>query len=467
MKPLIHLFNTPQNYYFFDVNKNENIKIEMETYKYLEKILGNKINEDNIDIKIEKELKLLKNNGYLSGNRIKEIKHPSTDLLNTYLSRKLGLLTIQLTHQCNLRCSYCPYTSNDGTSRLHEDKNINLDNIKKSLHFLKENSIDKNDVTIGFYGGEPLIEFSLIKEAVDYCKEIFEGKKVGYTITTNGTLLSDEVLELFIKEEFNIVISLDGPKELNDKNRKFLNSDKSVFDKVISNINYINENYEFLLKEISINMVIDPTQDFKKYKSVFDEHPILKKVNINISLVEDDNKLNKFNATEEFTNDFNYVNFLSYLHYFGEIDLSDNKFYMNIFYQSISEMFINLSPQETLGEINCPSGPCIPGGGRLMVDIEGKLFPCERVSENIDFNCIGDIDNGFDVIKTSNVINISRSIIESCKNCFALKHCTLCIKAHGCSINCKDKMLEKCDEVRSNFHDKLIGKEIINEIILE
>lgn len=225
-----------------------------------------------------------------------------------------------------------------------------------------------------------------------------------------------------MKEDFNVVISLDGPKELNDKNRKFLYSDISVFDKVMENINYINENYESLVKDISISMVIDPTQDFKKYKLLFDEYPIFKKINMNISLVEDDNKLEKFRATEEFTNDFNYVKFLSYLHYFGEIDLSDNKFYMSLFYQSIVEMFIDLEPQGTLGEINCQSGPCIPGRGRLMVDVGGKIFPCEKVSENIHFNCIGDIDRGFDIVKSSNLINIARSIIESYKDCFALKH---------------------------------------------
>lgn len=467
MKPFIHLFNTPKNYYFFDVNKNENVRIEKETYGYLKMILENKINDTNRDIKLEKKLKALKDDGYLSENRIKEIKHPATYLLDTYLSRKLGLLTIQLTHQCNLRCDYCAYTSNDGTYRLHENNKISFDTIKKSLHFLKKNSIDRNEVTIGFYGGEPLIEFHLIKETVDYCKEIFEGKKVDYTITTNGTLLSDEVLDLFIKENFNIVISLDGPKEINDKNRKFLNSDISVFEKVIENINYINEHYEPLIKNMSISMVIDPTQDFKKYKLLFDEYPIFKNINMNISLVEDDYKLEKFRATEEFINDFNYVKFLSYLHYFGEIDLSDNKFYMSIFYQSIVEMFMDLAPQGTLGEINCPSGPCIPGGGRLMVDVEGRLFPCEKVSENIHFNCIGCIDKGLDIAKSSNVLNIARLTIESCKDCFALKHCTLCVKAHGCSVNGQDKIAEKCNEVRNNFHQDLIGMEIINEIILE
>ncbi len=102
-----------------------------------------------------------------------------------------------------------------------------------------------------------------------YCKKIFVGKEVSYTITTNGTLISDEVLELFEKENFQVVISLDGPREINDKNRKFANGNKSVFDKVIKNIIYIKENYKTLFNKISINMVIDPTQDFNKYKLFF------------------------------------------------------------------------------------------------------------------------------------------------------------------------------------------------------
>jgi len=466
LKPFIHLFETPKNYYFYDVNRNENIQVSKEVYKYLEKMLNDELNENNRDLDIEKQIQNLRQNGYLSDNRVKEIKHPATNLLPYYLNRKLQLLTIQLTHACNLRCSYCPYTSNDGTYRLHENKRINLETIKKALLMLRDNSVDSEDITVGFYGGEPLLEFELIEETVRYCKKIFVGKEVSYTITTNGTLISDEVLELFEKENFQVVISLDGPREINDKNRKFANSNKSVFDKVIKNIIYIKENYKTLFNRISINMVIDPTQDFNKYKLLFEEYPILNNINTSISLVEDDYKTEKYLPTEEFRNDFNYIKFLSYLHYLGEINLNDEHFYINLFYESMNKMWEEMTSSDTLGSIHCPSGPCVPGKTRLMVSVDGLLFPCERISENIPFHCIGSLKDGFSIENTEKIMNIAKTVIEDCKNCFAFRHCTLCVKAHESKTINEDSIKDKCRGVRYDFHNELIGREILNEITM-
>ena len=464
MKPFIHLFKTLENFYFYDVNKNKNVRIEYNLYEYLNKIMSES-NDFSVNNELEDKLNNLKKEGYLSDNRVEKIKHPVTDSLDLYLERKLRLLTIQLTHACNLRCSYCPYTSNDGTYRLHQNKRIDIDTIKKSLDILRDNSVDSDSVTIGFYGGEPLVEFGLIKKTVEICKEKFMGKEVNYTITTNGTLITEDILNFFEKENFQIVISLDGPKELNDRNRKFADSNKSVFDEVMKNITHIGNNYERLYKRITMNMVIDPTQDFNEYSLIFEEYPTLKNITTRASLIEDDYKTERYIITKEFRNDFNYAKLLSYLHYFGEINLK-NDFYINMFFQSINRMWELMPEQATLGSINCPSGPCIPGNTRLMVSVDGSLFPCEKVSENIEFNCIGNVNNGFNIKKVERVINVADSIIESCTNCFAFRHCTLCVQAHEANLRDEDEMKNKCKEVRYNFHSELVGREIINEIII-
>ena len=465
MKPFIHLFETPKNYYFYDVNKNQSIMIEPNLHTYLDTMIYDYENFI-INEKYEEEIKELKDRGYLSDNRVEKIKHPSTDNLDLYLKRKLRMLTIQLTHGCNLRCSYCPYTSNDGTYRLHGNKKIDIETIKKGLLILRDNSVDSSRVSVGFYGGEPLVEFDLIKEAVNYCKEIFRGKEVNYTITTNGTLISNEILEFFDKEDFQIVMSLDGPKELNDKNRKFIDSNKSVFDIVIENIIYIEENYKRLSKKMTINMVIDPTQDFEKYKLLFEEYPILNNITIRSSLVEDDYKEEKYISTEKFSNDYSYAKFLLHLYYLGEIDIN-NKLYRSMFSRTINDLWEQPASQSTLGNINCPSGPCVPGNTRLMVNVDGLLFPCERVSENVESNCIGNVQDGFNLEKTEKIINIADSIIENCRNCFAFRHCTLCVQAHESRLRNDEKIKSKCRNVRYNFHKNLIGREIINEIIME
>ena len=185
MKPFIHLFETPKNYYFYDVNRNENVQVSQKVYGYLERVLNDDVREEGKDLDIEKEIRMLKENGYLSDNQVKEIKHLGTDLLPLYLARKMNILTIQLTQNCNLRCSYCAYTSNNGTNRLHQNKKVDLNIAKKAILMLRDNSIDSNKLSIGFYGGEPLLEFDLIKEIVRFCKKELIGREVNYTITTN------------------------------------------------------------------------------------------------------------------------------------------------------------------------------------------------------------------------------------------------------------------------------------------
>lgn len=104
---------------------------------------------------------------------------------------------------------------------------------KKSLDFLLEHSIDNEIVNIGFYGGEPMIEFDLIKKCIEYAKEIFKGKDIQFSITTNGTLINKKIIRYFVKNKVNLTISLDGPKEVHDKNRRFCNG-SGTFDKIIS-----------------------------------------------------------------------------------------------------------------------------------------------------------------------------------------------------------------------------------------
>ena len=87
---------------------------------------------------------------------------------------------------------------------------------KKAIDFLKRAfpKMQKNR-HIGFYGGEPLLNFELIERAVEYAKKLF-GEDMSFAITTNATLVNDKIAEYFAKNNFNIIISLDGPQEMHD-----------------------------------------------------------------------------------------------------------------------------------------------------------------------------------------------------------------------------------------------------------
>ena len=73
-----------------------------------------------------------------------------------------------------------------------------------------------------------------------------------------------------------------------------------------------------------------------------------------------------------------------------------------------------------------PSGPCIPGQRRAFITTQGDIFPCERVNENSDIFKIGNIETGFDVEKAKVLLNIGKLTEDDCKNCWVLRHCSLC-----------------------------------------
>lgn len=464
MKPFIHLFKTPKNYYFYDVNKNESVRINQELFKYLNNKYDYYSDFKNDD-QLEKQVENLKKEGYLSNNRVERFRHSAANELELSLERHMDMLILQLTQSCNLRCNYCNYTSNDGTNRLHNNKyRMSWEVAKRSIDYYRERSVDTGEITLNFYGGEPLLEFELLKKCVDYSNQVFRGKRRKFFITTNATLLDDEKAKYLNDNNFNVLISLDGSKETNDRNRKFINKRDSVFDAVITNIKNINQNYKKLFENLSINMVLDPSIPFIEYVKVFDEYELLRKIDISITIIDDSSLVNKNKVSPEFIEQYYYYEFLSYLYLMGKINLEGRHHFIGSFLGSLSENLNGLTRSTSLGEINAPSGPCLPGKQRLMVNAEGKLFPCERVSETIERNCLGNIEDGINLEKAHKLLNISKLNEINCKDCFAFRYCSLCAQSYECTSINKEHLIDKCNECRGNFHNKLFDIEILKEI---
>ncbi len=140
-------------------------------------------------------------------------------------------LCLHVAHTCNLNCSYC-FASQ---GKYHGDRAImSLEVGKRALDFLIENSGTRRNLEVDFFGGEPLMNFQMIKDLVAYAREIEKkhDKNFRFTLTTNGVLVDDDVIEFSNKEMSNVVLSLDGRKEVHDKFRVDY-SGKGSFDKIV------------------------------------------------------------------------------------------------------------------------------------------------------------------------------------------------------------------------------------------
>jgi len=426
MKPLIALFKTPNGYYLFDACKDEIIPIKDTSFEHLR---CQYLDKGKPSSTIPHELMELKLNGYLSEERaVSEVRHIYSDYLEVFLERKLSMITLQLTQNCNFRCKYCIYSEDHSLrQRSHTNKNMSKDTAKKAIEFLRAHAVDSPKVNIGFYGGEPLLEFSLLKEIVTYSKNCFVGKNLTYSLTTNGTLLTDEVIHFCDDHDVSLMISLDGPKEINDINRVFADG-AGTFDSVIERVNRLREIAPHYAQKLQISMVIDPKNDFDCINEICMDDDALRKLNIQPSLVEREYGDEKTTYSEEYICKLEYQRFLAILAYYGR--------YSETRVSPIAENWLvrvindcsRICKLSSLRKEDAPSGPCIPGKLRLFVNVDGDLFPCERVSEKSSAMCIGSVDSGFDLNRAYEILNIGALTETECKECWCFRYCISCAK---------------------------------------
>ena len=154
---------------------------------------------------------------------------------NVYKNHDLvKALCLHVAHDCNLKCNYCFASQGDFNG---EKLLMTLEVGKKAIDFIVEQSKDRQNLEVDFFGGEPLMNFDVVKELVDYArsKEKSHHKKFKFTITTNGVLLDDENMAYIDENMDNVVLSLDGRKCVNDNMRRTVN-DKGSFDIIINKI---------------------------------------------------------------------------------------------------------------------------------------------------------------------------------------------------------------------------------------
>ncbi len=140
-------------------------------------------------------------------------------------------MCLHIAHDCNLRCEYCFASTGDfGKGR----KLMDFDTGKRAIDFLLENSGDRTNLELDFFGGEPLMNFDVVRQIVEYARsrEQEYGKRFRFTITTNGVLIDKDKIDFINREMSNVVLSIDGRKEVNDRMRKHRNGSGS-YDTIV------------------------------------------------------------------------------------------------------------------------------------------------------------------------------------------------------------------------------------------
>ncbi|MBQ4186173.1 MAG: thioether cross-link-forming SCIFF peptide maturase, partial [Clostridiales bacterium] len=143
---------------------------------------------------------------------------PMAGELKERTSGVVKALCLHIAHTCNLNCSYC-FASQ---GKYHGERAVMSFEVgKRALDFLVENSGTRRNLEVDFFGGEPLMNFQVVKDLVAYARSVEKekGKNFRFTLTTNGVLVDDDVIEFANRECSNVVLSLDGRKEIHDRFR--------------------------------------------------------------------------------------------------------------------------------------------------------------------------------------------------------------------------------------------------------
>lgn len=448
--PYIHCFRTSQSCYFYDVNTDEILEIPEFLYHELKKDASlNHASAEVLDY-----VQKLKQYGFMKADRVEKTEHPMTSFLPDILERKIMQVILQVTQRCNLRCEYCIYSGNY-KNRIHSQKDMDWETAKRAMDLLISHSSDSEMLSVSFYGGEPLLRFDLIKQCVAYMESNVYGKKLTFNITTNGTIMTDQIAKFLIDHDFIITLSLDGPKELHDIHRRYAEGNRGSFDTMMETVKLLKEMHPDYYRRVQFNTVVDVHNEFAPLRDFISLDPRVAGDYFSINMITEDYTEKRRVPSDSYVEGMAYEYFKMMLYRLGK--LSSNALSPLVsrnFTEIQSIMFRFKNQSSTIGKSAHHSGPCIPGKKRLFVNADGKLYPCERVSETSVLTQMGTVTEGVNTEKAEQILNIERWSQEECHECWAYRHCSNCIRAiDGITGPDFAGMKKSCEKVRRSLEN--------------
>jgi len=332
----------------------------------------------------------------------------------------LKSLCLLVSQTCNMKCDYCFV---DGGSYGKENRLMSLKIAKDSVDFLLNISKNKN-LEIDFFGGEPLLNWDVVKEVILYGKSEGEkkNKNLRFSLTTNGVLLTEDKIEFLNKNYVSLIISLDGPKEVNDKFRKLKNGYGTfdlIYPKIKKLIEKRDEGYY-----IRGTFTEETKSIFSTAKYFFEQG--LKNISLEPVILEEKSTLAiKRDSLKKIEKEYEKL---------GEYIYNEKKKGKNL---NFYHFLISLENGPCLGKM---SFGCGAGVEYLAVDSNGDLYPCHFLTEFEEFK-IGNIYKGIDEnLKKYFIYLNDLSNKPKCSKCWAKYLCGGGCIAHSYLIN-KDPLI--------------------------
>ncbi len=321
-------------------------------------------------------------------------------------------MCLHVAHTCNLNCEYC-FASQ---GKYHGERALmTFDVAKQAMDFLVAHSGTRRNLEVDFFGGEPLMNWDVVKQTVEYCRSIEAetGKNFRFTVTTNGMLIDDDIIEYCNREMSNVVLSLDGRKEVHDRTRKDY-AGQGSWERIVPKFRKMVEargGKNYYMRGTFTHLNTDFTKDILTMADLgFRElsmEPVVAKPGDPIALTEED---------------------------------------LDILKQEYELLATEMLDRETRGEgftfyhymIDLKHGPCIykrisgcgVGTEYMAVTPWGDLYPCHQFVGEEEYK-LGDVWNGIDRPDLQDEFRLCNAYArEDCKDCWAKLYCS-----GGCAAN--------------------------------
>lgn len=320
------------------------------------------------------------------------------------VQENVSSVCLHISHKCNLNCEYCYADAGSfGRERMLMGREMML----KAIDFAFTHSGDLDQLDIGFFGGEPLINFKLIRESVGYAKEQAKkfNKKVTFSMTSNATLLTPEIMGFISQEDFSLIFSIDGPKKIHDRMRKFPTG-KGSHARVIENIGEYLRHYS---DDFTVRGTFTRTTPNFSEQVLFLSDKGFKSVSVESAQLDASHPHSISTDGEILRAKLEYDKLADF--YLERFD-KDKPLHFFHFDYDLRKL---LNPQPTHTQ-------CGAGSGFISITPDGSIFPCfEMVVE--EENCIGHIDTGFDIRKRKRFQKMHADVKKECRECWIKYNC--------------------------------------------
>lgn len=340
--------------------------------------------------------------------------------------KTLSQLIFEVTQNCNLRCKYCVYNGHYNQQRQLSARNMDIETARRGMDYVFSLVKDrkKREFGLSFYGGEPLINIETISWIVEYAQRCFKGWRLLFNLTSNLTLLDDEILDFLIRHNVSLLVSLDGDRHNHDAKRVFADGG-GTHRSVLRNLKKIRQrNRDYFDNKVGFISVYSLDLPLGRLYRFFTAPSFVKYKRTNFNIV------NKYNTTY-------YDNYPPDQQAYGrEIKAIHRRMLGKVRQgEELSGFESNLYNRlkDTCRPLRYRSHTTLAStclfNSRLLLDVTGRFHACERVNHNFP---LGDVVRGLDFTRMARMAReFTGAVKRDCSRCDIRFLCSRCFVSFG------------------------------------